>query len=325
MDDYLWSDSRRSRRIPDHEPDPGIVGGLRSGGHGSGSAQCLELADPVVHLVEYEIGDTTNRVANATNPTFDDLRPPVLKEMGGSELEHASLSFKSKVCEIGAQVLKTHWPQRFLTRLRDRCQHLNVINEVWWLARFPEARNAHPSVKLNKENVSDKNVDWAFAWQTGRTPTRGFTVNLEVKRRPNDIVRKIHGVPPSDLFDDVLPKFRPSKANEINAVGVTVFGEIDDSIKRAADDFLRLTDKEGKIDAVVVFSRFAVRTESHHVLGRDPKAAILRERIAPLDDEDVAAIALVEHLVGFPPEAIARIRLARQSSQAGPAGRDSGH
>src|SRR6266478_1976561 len=54
----------------------------------------------------------------------------------GTHLDHGDLVRLSKVCEIGRRLIPNEWPTRFRHELTNSLQHLDAVNEVWWLSRF---------------------------------------------------------------------------------------------------------------------------------------------------------------------------------------------
>ena len=108
---------------------------------------------------------------------------------------------------------------------------------------------------------------------------------------------------PNELFTAALEdkrgnsKFRPSRDNEMNVLGLTLLGEIDREVQDATD---RRIQTRSDIDAVLLFSRFSARRS-----GFDPH--ILRKRdfldqvlIRELDPLDLRLHSLVSRPLPFP-------------------------
>ena len=136
--------------------------------------------------------------------------------------------------------------EKFKTRLANREDLLNVLNEIWWLGCWQTLHQITPSPKAE---ISGDN-DWLLVLEDG------FSIKLQVKRRRNDLVQIVHHTrPPYGLFDKVSKRFSRSGKNEINVGAITIYAGITDGVLRAVDDFFR-SEESAHVDAIVLWCPF---------------------------------------------------------------------
>lgn len=195
---------------------------------------------------EFDTGDTRFSVENADTIAWDVLLPPELRKIGGTWLETAPLSFLAQVCMIGRRVFRDRWPRLFAKRLRNPPELLDVLNEVWWLSRWPEPFRLSAR---HRQTATGEDIDWRFFLRS-----LGLWINLEVKRRCNDLLRLVHpGLPPAGLFDKAASAFSKSNPDELNVIAITLYAGITDPVLRAIDDFLRSPENE-HVDGIMLWS-----------------------------------------------------------------------
>jgi hypothetical protein len=195
---------------------------------------------------EFATGDKRFSVEYADTITWDVLLPPELRKIGGTWLETAPLTYLARVCIIGRRVFRDRWPRLFAKRLRNPPELLDVLNEVWSLSRWPEPSRVSAR---HRPTSSDDDIDWRFFLRS-----LGIWINLEVKRRCNDLLRLVHpDLPPTGLFDKAAGAFARSKPDELNVIAVTLYAGITDPVLRAVDDFMRSPDAE-HVDGIVLWS-----------------------------------------------------------------------
>jgi hypothetical protein len=208
--------------------------------------------------------------------------------MGGTGLDRGHLQFFSRVSEIGRKLIPHFWhkPCRLRDSLRNPSQHLDTIEEVWWLDRWKSTENIKSSVKLNPECASD--VDWTFTLGGG-----AFSVNLEVKRLNSDCLRHVRGrtfkMEHFDRFckSKVNRKFRKSEESEVNVLAITLFGEICREVQLVIEEWLISQDL---IDAVIITSRESRQSRCFDWHFRNEKAQGLRVFLEEPTEEDQSLV-----------------------------------
>jgi hypothetical protein len=195
-----------------------------------------------IPLVEYSFGKTPFSVDNAISS--GDKRACAV---GGSLLDRGNLRFFSIVSEIGRRLFQSAWLNDRDLRyyLRTPAHHLNALNELWWLGRFGSAVDVQARYRMHS---GPEDIDWRF-----KLNGTDLWINLEAKNRPSDISRHVHDVEVSvrKLLTDVTKKFDTSSEDEINILGLTLFGEIDREVQQSIATWLQ---KQSVVDAVLIWS-----------------------------------------------------------------------
>jgi len=247
-----------------------------------------------VPLPEYHFGDTGFSVQNARN-THDDFA----KWIGGTGLDRGHLQFFSKVSEMGHRIIPQIWlgARKLRLELRNPSQHLDTLEEVWWLGRWLGMKEIRYGKPMRDDLTPD--VDWQFVIaNTSFFP--GLKVNLEVKRLKKDNLRhsQRRDMQPRDFAqfcrEQVLRKFRPSLPDEVNVLAISLFGEIDRNVQIVVSDWLlsdensdsRCASNEKLIDAVLLATRESRRRSSFDVQFRNEKAALVKSHLRGPDAED---------------------------------------
>ncbi len=239
----------------------------------------LEIAIP-----EYHFGSSRHSIDSAEHAEFIKV-----EWMGGTGLDCGHLIFFSRVSEIARRTIPHYWLKQCKLRdlLRNPIQHLDATEEIWWLDRWKSPRNVKSSVKLKHGSAAD--VDWTFTVGDG-----ALTVNLEIKRLIGDCVRHVTERSfKADWFEQycekkVNPKFRPSRDNEVNVLGLSLFGEITREVQLAISDWL--TNRQDLIDAVLIVTREARRKSCFDVQLRNEKARLMKKFLnePSLEDQSLA-------------------------------------
>ncbi|CAN5701433.1 hypothetical protein BH11VER1_BH11VER1_12170 [soil metagenome] len=177
-----------------------------------------------IPLVEYKFGETNHDTNHAKNPN---KAPKNSAAIVGSKLDREDLLHFSKVSEIGHTLIPNLWlsDTRLRADVQRSRQHLDTLNEVWWLSRWKDIDEG--SIKreylarkddANRSKQTPSTVDWRFTALSGKV-----SINLSVKNRVGTI-----GSRPLNkgvyLFGDEPDKpFDRSKDNEINVLAITAY------------------------------------------------------------------------------------------------------
>jgi hypothetical protein len=207
----------------------------------------------------------------------------------GSHLDKGDLLRLSKACELGRSLLPNDWPHRFADQLNNPTEHLDAVNEVWWLGRFKDPTDID---KLDTKAQKSPSPDWSFSVRCEGTPLR---FRVEVKRRCSDIKRHLAlSERTRDLFKDISRKFSRRSLAELNIAAVTLFSQIDSTVTEMTECWLK---DEPNLDAVILWSEqsfasppcvFASRGELHH---------ILETCLSSPDEEDTSGVAVLTRLI----------------------------
>lgn len=206
----------------------------------------------------------------------------------GSHLDKGDLLRLSKVCELGRSLLPDDWPRRFADQLNNPSEHLDAVNEIWWLGRF----NAPQEVKkLDQKPQKVPSPDWSFSVRL-----EGTIVNLrvEVKRRCSDIKRHLAFSEGTNLFDKISPKFPRRSLTELNIAAITTYSQIDNSVTEMTASWLW---NEPNLDAVILWSEQSLTSPPLVFASRREVQPVLRDCLSALDEEDTSGVAVVRHLI----------------------------
>lgn len=164
----------------------------------------------------------------------------------GFGLNWGDLYLLSHVCEFGREIWGEDWVLRFRDKLKNFSDHIATIEELWWLSLWHSPSEIEHEYHLGG-NTSNT-VDWRFK-------TCGQILNLEVKLRPKDWKRAVDGPMYStfrkSVFKDCVKKFCRKIDGELNFVGVTLLGPLDQQTTQVAETFLAENDM---IDGVIYWS-----------------------------------------------------------------------
>ena len=217
-----------------------------------------------IPIVEYIFGETAFSVNNAAKSSDKSST-----SIGGSQLGRGNLLFFSIVSEIGRKHIPHLWlrDNDLKHYLQTSDKHLDALNEVWWLGRFPTATSV---LARHKMHAGAEDIDWRFRLEGTNT-----WINLEVKNRPSDVARAAHGtrIGANKWLKGVAKKFIPSCEDELNLVGLTLFGEIDRHVQLEVSGWLQ---RQNVIDGVLIWAHegrrknnfdFQFKDKTHKVLG----------------------------------------------------------
>lgn len=254
-------------------------------------------------LAEYQFGDTGFSVHKARN-SHDDFSTWI----GGTGLDRGHLQFFSKVSQIGHSLIPELWPKKLRSELRNPTQHLDTLEEVWWLGCWSGIENIRRAEHIKPGVAND--IDWQFT--IGRAGSLfGLKVNLEVKRLKSDNTRQTRGREMNArefgqfCRDQVLRKFRPSRPDEVNVLGISLFGEIDGNVQRVISEWLlgnenRDSDNAPLIDAVLLATRESRRHSSFDRQLRNEKAHLIKSHFRGPDAEDESFFFVFDVPVAIP-------------------------
>jgi hypothetical protein len=240
-------------------------------------------------LPEYHFGDTGFSVQKARN-SHDDFSTWI----GGTGLDRGHLQFFSKASKLGHTLIPQFWTKKLRAELRNPTQHLDTLEEVWWLGCWSGIENIRRAEPMQSDCADD--IDWQFT--VGNTGfSSALKVNLEVKRLKSDNKRQARGREMNAhefaqfCSDQVLKKFRPSQADEVNVLAISLFGEIDGNVQRVISEWLlsnENSDSHGAplIDAVLLAARESRRRSSSDKQLRNEKAKLIKSYFRGPDAED---------------------------------------
>lgn len=240
-------------------------------------------------LPEYHFGDTGFSINKAQN-AYDDFSSWI----GGTGLDRGHLQFFSKVSQVGHALIPHLWPRKLRAELRNPTQHLDTLEEIWWLGCWSAIENIRRGVRLRQGAADD--VDWQFTIGGTRFASP-VIVNLEVKRLKSDNKRHARGLEMDAAKfthfcrDQVLRKFRPSCSDELNVLAISLFGEIDRDVQRVVSEWLLSSDNTDSddaplIDAVLLASRESRRRSSSDMQLRSDKGRLIKSHFRGPDAED---------------------------------------
>lgn len=257
-------------------------------------------------LPEYHFGDTGFSVQKARN-SHDDFSTWI----GGTGLDRGHLQFFSKISQIGHSLIPELWPKKLRAELRNPTQHLDTLEEVWWLGCWSGIENIRRAAHIKPGVAGD--IDWQFT--IGRAGSiRGLKVNLEVKRLKSDNTRQARGLKMNAhefaefCREQILKKFRPSHDDEVNVLAISLFGEIDGNVQRVISEWLvgdENSDSDGMplIDAILLATREGRRRSSADRQLRNEKARLIKSHFRGPDSEDDSFFFVFDvpyHIPGLP-------------------------
>ena len=213
----------------------------------------------------------------------------------GTHLNLGDLLRLTKVCELGRSLLPNEWPHKFRNQFTNPSEHLDAVNELWWLGRFKNPKNVK---KLDLINQNGPSPDWAFSLDCMGT-TLNF--NVEVKRRCSDLKRHLKITNKTDLFDKVTQKFPHQSLTELNIAAITTFSQIDSAVEEMAQIWIR---NEPHLDAVIIWSEQSFGSPVFIHISRHELTHLLDACLTQPDMEDTSGVAVVHHVIqnypGFP-------------------------
>jgi hypothetical protein len=267
------------------------------------SSQCYPFPDldsgrvRSLHLGEYHLGDTGFSVEKATNG-----RDNPATWRSGAGLSWGHLEFFSLVSLLGHHVIPDLWLSNSALRskLRNPKQHLDTLEEVWWLGRWRQLKKRGISMDKKLRPTSKRNVDWQL-----QLPVSGVTVNLEVKRMKKDFDSHTFA---AFCESDLLPKFAESSEGEVNVLALTLVGQMfhpffetaEPTVNEVLEQWLA---SQTKIDAILVTARSQYGRNELYLHFRNKKARNLGDELLGLRDDERGMwfpIMATYELPGFP-------------------------
>ena len=234
-------------------------------------------------LVEYHFGKTDHSIENAA-PGF----PKHSRLIDGTALDRESLSRFAQISEIGHTVIPDLWLEN--ETLRERLslptQHLDTLNEVWWLSRWHGIDSAsiemeYPLLTDGKKQKNCPTVDWRF-----EALGRAVTINMEVKNRPGTAASQPMKKGVWLFGNDPEKPFRPSLDNEFNVLAITGYqaGAISpEEEQKLVGSFLNDTPAGKVIDAVALY-----------VVGDGSRESLIFPSNRPLNKKDIILRAILK-------------------------------
>jgi hypothetical protein len=244
-------------------------------------------------VVEYTFGDTAYSIDNAHPERAPDFNP---SDHGGTQLNSENILVFLRVSEIARELVPELWlrpDDDLIGRVRAARQHLDTLNEFWWLSRWIKPYKAKPSYNMHAD--SNLNVDWRLTWDFGLS---SISVNLDAKRRCDVLRSGGEPINPKEIFEAGIikkgrSKFRPSQPDEINVLGITLIGEIDHEVQNHAEKWLTT---RADIDAIAIFSRFPNQKTGFdlHVQRKHKQDLLNQVLIRNLHDKDNCLHSLIQ-------------------------------
>ena len=212
---------------------------------------------PEIRVAEYEFGPVSFSLENAKDP--GSVRKTV-EEMAGTAINREDILYFSQVCETAHRLIPNLWTNdpKLLHDVRIPTQHLDTLNEIWWLGRWAGLDETCLQHEVSLLPGSGKSIDWHL-----RLPgvEGSWSIYVEVKRLISSIgaraYKKDHyfyaasRADGSVNKDDPRLKFKPSSKNEVNVLAVTWFDEISVALETEIQRFL---DEGDRIDVVIVWA-----------------------------------------------------------------------
>ena len=244
-------------------------------------------------LVEYGFDGTEYDINNSDDPFKIDKN---VKNMDGSGLDRESLLYLSKVSEIGHTLIPDLWPldADIRQKLKTGSQHLNTLNEIWWLSRWHgiDEGSIQADVVIRTDIVSTRkkkapDVDWSFTVLGGQ-----MRINLEVKNRPGTKGSQPFSKNTYLFSDKPEEKFRPSASEEINVLAVTAYhgGHIPENDEASMVENYLNSLSDPAIDAVALMVKGSNGSyeKLYFPTNRElnKKDLILKALFKPMDSED---------------------------------------
>lgn len=270
-------------------------------------------------VAEYQFGTTDFNINEAAPgaPSWN------VTHAEGTGLNIESLLHLSRVCEIARSTIPDIW-RKVLSRrggsaeglpgtlrtksladgLRDSRQHLNTLNEIWWLGQFHgiDPDSVEPAWPMREGS----DIDWRFS-----VMNKALSINLEVKNRTKTLGSALFGRQAEPFASGEKQaewkKFLPAGEHEINVLAVTVW--YGDSVSAEAErhlveNWLRSL-PEPVIDAVIVYTVWGSRDQSIRLYfqpgaPRQLRHIFLEQALnTELDAEDASRAGRVAHPVSW--------------------------
>jgi predicted AAA+ superfamily ATPase len=270
-------------------------------------------------LVEYKWGQTDHNIDKSDGDAFKHASSALAIE--GTGLDRENIGHFGKVSQIGHTMIPHLWlsDRRLRDDVRRPTQHLDTLNEVWWLNAWQGVDSASVTrehlMRRDAENLAKptpSTVDWRFTVLGG-----SMAINLSVKNRRGTAACRpfVKGV---YLFNDSPDKpFSPSVDDEINILAITGYHggwitlrEQEELVATYLDHTLVQLDRP-VIDAVVIWVRGAaglrggeqLKSPASSLTAYFPKSRplnrkdlIVRAILKEVDIEDSSMIGVYHHL-----------------------------
>jgi hypothetical protein len=217
---------------------------------------------------------------------WDVNHPAEQKAMEGGSLTHGDFAYLSKCCLLGHSLLPDMWPARFSADLCHPERHLDVLNEVWWLGRFVNAR----SIAYEPSQKSGKRPDWTF---TCGVDGEDLKLSVEIKRRPATTRLHIGQTAQIDIFRDIAEKFDPEATDHLRLACITVYCPINRAFQERCNAWQN--ENRASVDAILCFSLSALEHTPFFVAPLRLEPLLSKLVLQTIDDEDLGFIGVVEH------------------------------
>ncbi len=254
--------------------------------------------------IEYEFGKTDHDIEQPINP-FN--APKDVRLVEGTSLSRGELGHFGKISEIGHTIIPKLWlaNQMLRDRVRLPTQHLDTLNEVWWLSRWQGIDSDSVEIEYlarrdaaNRSKKTPSTVDWRFTVLGGQV-----AINLSVKNRRGTVGSRLFEKGVYLFGDDPDEVFGESADGEINVLAITAYHGGWSTPQKEADLAAAYLDqdlvarKRPVIDAVALSVVVGGNTPSSYDRLYFPmtrslakKDLILKAIFKPMDTEDSSRI-----------------------------------
>lgn len=154
------------------------------------------------------------------------------ESLEGSFLTCGNLLRLAQCTLLGRKFIPNLWPSTFARRVKGR-EHLDALNEVWWLKFWRGVESVSPGPK----SANHPDFEWQIEIRDGLAISK---INLEVKRRTNNINKFFKERRPNASVSDIAKKFGPVSDGTANVAALTLYHniseEVDGSVRRWLDE-----------------------------------------------------------------------------------------
>lgn len=214
---------------------------------------------------------------------WDVDHPAEQKAMEGGCLTHGDFAYLSKCCLLGHSLLPNMWPSKFSADLCHPERHLDVLNEIWWLGRFVNAR----TISYEPLQNGGKRPDWTL------TCGENLKLSVEIKRRPATTRLHIGQTAQIDIFRDIAEKFDSVAADHLRLACITVYCPINRAFQERCNAWLN--ENSASVDAILCFSFSAQEHTPFFVAPMRQEPLFSKLVLQALTEEDLGFIGLVTH------------------------------
>lgn len=164
-------------------------------------------------------------------------------QLGGSFVTIGNLPRLAQCVEIARTRIPHLWPKEFARQLLGR-EHLNALNEIWWLKFWKGIESVNRGPKHNK---ALPDYEWRICCRDGLATC---VINLEVKRRIGTLNQLFKRRQRKLSLTQVAKKFGQVPSGECNIVALTVYHRLSEASWRHG---LRWLEKQEHVHGIIVW------------------------------------------------------------------------